>query len=44
VTLAQTLRGEGGLLGAAVAADAPGDGDGAYAEVLAAIREGYEQH
>ena len=44
MTLAQTLRGEGGLLGAAVAADAPGDGDGPYAPVLAAIREGYEQH
>ena len=44
MTLAQTLRGEGGLLGAAVAPDAPGDGDGPYAPVLAAIREGYEQH
>jgi hypothetical protein len=44
VTLAETLRDEGGLLAAAVAPDASGDGDGAYASVLAAIREGYEQH
>ena len=44
MTLAETLRREGGLLGAAVAGDAPGDGDGPYANVLAAIREGYEQH
>ena len=44
VTLAETLRAEGGLLGAAVAPDAPGDGDGPYAAVLAAIREGYELH
>ena len=42
--LAATLREEGGLLAAAVAPDAPGDGDGPYAAVLAAIREGYEQH
>ena len=42
--LAATLRDEGGLLAAAVAPDAPGDGDGPYAAVLAAIREGYEQH
>ncbi|HET8953002.1 MAG TPA: hypothetical protein VFN44_20935 [Solirubrobacteraceae bacterium] len=44
MSLAETLRGEGGLLAAAVAPDAPGDGDGPYAAVLAAIREGYEQH
>jgi hypothetical protein len=44
VTLTETLRGEGGLLAAAVADDAPADGDGPYADVLAAIREGYEQH
>jgi hypothetical protein len=44
VTLAETLHAEGGLLAAAVATDAPGDGDGPYAAVLAAIREGYEQH
>jgi hypothetical protein len=44
VTLAQALRREGGLLAAAVAEDAPADGDGPYAGVLAAIREGYEQH
>ena len=44
MSLAATLREEGGLLGAAVAADAPGDGDGPYAAVLAAIREGYELH
>jgi hypothetical protein len=44
VSLAETLRGEGGLLGAAVAPGAPDDGDGPYAAVLAAIREGYEQH
>jgi hypothetical protein len=44
VSLAETLRDEGGLLAAAVAPDAPGDGDGPYAAVLAAIREGYEQH
>ena len=42
--LADTLRDEGGLLAAAVAADVPADGPGPYAEVLAAIREGYEQH
>ena len=44
MTLGETLRAEGGLLGAAVAPDAPPDGDGPYAAVLAAIREGYEQH
>ena len=44
MTLADTLRGEGGLLAAAVADGAPGDGDGPYAAVLAAVREGYEQH
>jgi hypothetical protein len=44
VSLAETLRDEGGLLAAAVAPDAPADGDGTYAAVLAAIREGYEQH
>jgi hypothetical protein len=44
VSLAETLRGEGGLLAAAIAPDAPGDGEGPYASVLAAIREGYEQH
>jgi hypothetical protein len=44
VTLADTLRGEGGLLAAAVDPDAPGDGEGPYAAVLAAVREGYEQH
>ena len=44
MSLAETLRGEGGLLAAAVAPDAPGDGDGPYAAVLAAIREGHEQH
>ena len=44
MTLADTLRGEGGLLAAAVDPEAPADGDGAYAAVLAAIREGYEQH
>jgi hypothetical protein len=44
VTLADILRGEGGLLAAAVADGAPGDGDGPYAAVLAAVREGYEQH
>jgi len=44
VSLAETLRGEGGLIAAAVAPDAPADGDGPYAAVLAAIREGYEQH
>lgn len=42
--LAATLREEGGLLAAAVPPDAPGDGDGPYATVLAAIREGYELH
>jgi len=44
VMLAETLRGEGGLLAAAVAPDPPADGSGPYATVLAAIREGYEQH
>jgi hypothetical protein len=44
VSLAATLRAEGGLLAAAVAPDAPDDGDGPYAAVLAAIREGYELH
>ena len=44
MSLAATLRDEGGLLAAAVAPDAPDDGDGPYAAVLAAIREGYEQH
>ena len=44
MTLAETLHSEGGLLAAAVAPDAPPDGDGPYAAVLAAIREGYEQH
>ena len=44
MTLAETLRSEGGLLAAAVAPDAPPDGEGPYAAVLAAIREGYEQH
>jgi hypothetical protein len=44
VSLAATLREEGGLLAAAVAPDAPDDGDGPYAAVLAAIREGYELH
>ena len=44
MTLAETLHAEGGLLAAAVAPDAPGDGEGPYAAVLAAIREGYEQH
>jgi len=44
VSLADTLREDGGLLAAAVAPDAPADGDGAYGAVLAAIREGYEQH
>jgi hypothetical protein len=44
VTLAETLHAEGGLLAAAVAPDAPPDGEGPYAAVLAAIREGYEQH
>ena len=44
MSLAETLRGEGGLIAAAVAPDAPADGDGTYAAVLAAIREGYEQH
>ena len=44
MTLAETLRGEGGLLAGAVAPDAPADGDGPYGSVLAAIREGYEQH
>ena len=44
MTLAQTLRDEGGLLAEAVAPDAPGDGDEPYAAVLTAIREGYEQH
>ena len=44
VMLAETLREEGGLLAAAVAPDAPPDGSGPYATVLAAIREGYEQH
>jgi hypothetical protein len=44
MSLAETLRGEGGLIAAAVAPDAPGDGDGTDAAVLAAIREGYEQH
>ena len=42
--LAETLREEGGLLAAAVAEDAPPDGSGPYATVLAAIREGHEQH
>ena len=44
MTLADTLHAEGGLLAAAVAPDAPADGEGPYAAVLAAIREGYEQH
>jgi hypothetical protein len=44
VSLAGTLRREGGLLAAAVADGAPADGDGPYGGVLAAIREGYEQH
>ena len=44
MTLGETLRREGGLLAAAVAPDAPADGDGPYGAVLAAIREGYEQH
>ena len=44
MTLAETLHAEGGLLAAAVAPDAPPDGEGPYAAVLAAIREGYEQH
>ena len=44
MSLAETLRGEGGLIAAAVAPDAPADGHGPYAAVLAAIREGYEQH
>jgi len=42
--LASALRAEGGLIGHAVAPDAPADGDGPYGLVLAAIREGYEQH
>ena len=42
--LAEALRAEGGLLAAAVAPDAPADGAGPYATVLAAIREGYELH
>ena len=44
MSLADTLREEGGLLAAAVAPDALADGDGPYAAVIAAIREGYEQH
>jgi len=42
--LASALRAEGGLIAAAVAPDAPSDGTGPYALVLAAIREGHEQH
>jgi hypothetical protein len=44
VSLADTLRDEGGLLAAAVDPGAPADGEGPYGSVLAAIREGYEQH
>jgi len=42
--LASTLRAEGGLIADAVTAEAPPDGTGPYALVLAAIREGHEQH
>jgi hypothetical protein len=42
--LASALRAEGGLIGAAVVPDPPADGAGPYALVLAAIREGHEQH
>ncbi len=42
--LASALRAEGGLIGAAVVPDAPADGAGPYGMVLAAIREGHEQH
>jgi hypothetical protein len=42
--LASALRAEGGLIGAAVAPGAQSDGTGPYALVLAAIREGHEQH
>ena len=44
MSLADILREDGGLLAAAVARDAPDDGDGPYDAVLAAIREGYDQH
>ena len=45
MTLAQTLRGEGGLLARrGRRRTRRRDGDGPYAPVLAAIREGYEQH
>ena len=37
MSLADTLRDEGGLLAAAVDPEAPADGDGPYAAVLAAI-------
>ena len=42
--LASALRAEGGLIGAAVVPDPPSDGSEPYGMVLAAIREGYEQH